>query len=121
MIALIMAFIFLSVQSVSAQDPTKVDNKHYTVEFENEYVRVIRIKYGPGEKSVMHYHPAGVAVFLNDQQVKFTLPDGKSEDSNVIAGQTIWAPAGKHLPENIGTGSSELILVELKKMTKMKK
>ena len=121
MIVLIMAFIFLSVQSISAQDPTKVDSKHYTVEFENEYVRVIRIKYGPNEKSVMHYHPSAVAVFLNDQQVKFTLPDGKSEETNVKAGQTIWSPAGKHLPENIGTESSELILVELKKKTKMKK
>jgi hypothetical protein len=44
-------------------DPVKVDPKHYTVEFENDKVRVLRIKYGPGEKSVMHAHPALVAVF----------------------------------------------------------
>ena len=35
-----------------AQDATKVDPKHYKVEFENDEVRVLRITYGPGEKSV---------------------------------------------------------------------
>ena len=44
-------------------DPVKVDPKHYKVEFENESVRVLRISYAPGEKSVMHYHPNAVAVY----------------------------------------------------------
>jgi hypothetical protein len=35
----------------TAEDPVKVDPKHYKVEFENDRVRVVRIKYGPGEKS----------------------------------------------------------------------
>ena len=38
-------------------DPINVDPKHYKVEFENERVRVLRVSYGPGEKSVMHYNP----------------------------------------------------------------
>ena len=33
-----------------AQDPVKVDSKHYTVEFENEKIRVVRISTEP-EKS----------------------------------------------------------------------
>jgi len=37
-----------------AQDPVEVDPRHYTVEVENEKVRVLRIKYGPREKSTMH-------------------------------------------------------------------
>jgi hypothetical protein len=32
--------------------------------------RVLRIHYGPHEKSVMHYHPATVAVFLTDVRVE---------------------------------------------------
>ena len=47
-------------------DPVKVDPQHYKVEFENERVRVLRIKYGAGEKSVMHSHPEAIAVFLTD-------------------------------------------------------
>ena len=57
---------------VIAQDPVKVDAKHYKVEFENDQVRVLRITYGPGEKSVMHEHPGAVAVFLSGGKVKFT-------------------------------------------------
>jgi quercetin dioxygenase-like cupin family protein len=97
-----------------AQDPVKVDPKHYKVEFENERVRVLRICYGAGEKSVMHGHPASVAVFLTDGQVKFTTLDGKTTDVPMKAGTTQWTPAGKHLPENIGDKPLELILVELK-------
>ena len=97
-----------------AQDPVKVDPKHYKVEFENEHVRVLRISYGAGEKSVMHSHPNSVAVFLTDGQVKFTTPDGKSREVPAKAGSTQWTPAGKHLPENIGDKPFELILVELK-------
>src|SRR5712692_1718191 len=57
----------------SSSRPVKVDSKHYTVEFENDQVRVLRIKYGARDKSVMHSHPNGVGVFLTETHVKFTL------------------------------------------------
>ncbi len=97
-----------------AQDSVKVDPKHYKVEFENDQVRVLRITYGPHEKSVMHEHPANVAVFLTDGQARFTLPDGKAQDAPVKAGTVQWDGGGKHLPENTGDKPFELILVELK-------
>ena len=40
-----------------AQDAVKVDPSHHKVEFENDQVRVLRIRFGPGEESVMHEHP----------------------------------------------------------------
>jgi quercetin dioxygenase-like cupin family protein len=97
-----------------AQDPTQVDAKHYKVAFENDQVRVLRITYGPHEKSVMHEHPNAIAVFLEDGHMKFTLPDGKTQDVNVKAGDSKWTPAGKHLPENQGDKPFEVVLVELK-------
>ena len=103
-----------SVVPAMAQDPVKVDSKHYKVEFENDKVRVLHITYGPHEKSVMHHHPANVAVFLTDGQVRFTLPDAKTQDVSVKAGTTRWNAGGKHLPENVGDKPFELILVELK-------
>ena len=92
----------------------QVDSKHYKVVFENDQVRVLRITYGPHEKSVMHDHPNAVAIYLTDQNVKFTSPDGKTQTLPGKAGETIWTPAGKHLPENLGDKPMELILVELK-------
>ena len=98
----------------AAQDATKVDAKHYTVEFENDQVRVLRVKYGAHEKSVMHSHPASVAVFLTAGSVKFTLPDGKTTPADVKPGSVQWEAGGKHLPENMGDKPLEVVLIELK-------
>src|SRR5207253_2245293 len=97
-----------------AQDAAKVDAKHYTVAFENDQVRVLKVHYGPGEKSTMHSHPNTVAVFLTDTKGRFTFPDGKSEDFNARAGDAIWNDAKVHLPENTGDKAFEVVLVELK-------
>src|SRR5918999_3932337 len=97
-----------------AQDPVKVDANHYKVEFENESVRVLRVKIGPGEKSIMHQHPNAVAIFQSSGKGKFTFPDGKTEERDIVAGQAIWTPATTHQPENIGSSAFEVILVELK-------
>lgn len=107
-------FVFALAVPALAQDPVKVDAKHYKVESENARVRILRAKYGPGEKSVMHRHPATIAVFLTDGKVRFTYPNGKSEEMEFKAGQTAWRPATKHMPENIGTQEMEVIVIELK-------
>jgi quercetin dioxygenase-like cupin family protein len=96
-------------------DPVKVDAKHYKVQFENDSVRVLHISYGPGEKSVMHSHPNGVAVYLTDGMVSMTTPDGKSQDMPGKAGDAVWTPAGNHLPQNVGAKAFQVVLVELKK------
>jgi quercetin dioxygenase-like cupin family protein len=100
--------------AANAQDPVKVDPKHYKVEFENDSVRVLRITYPAHEKSVMHHHPNSVAVFLTDGQSRFTLPGGKTQDAPMKAGVVQWTEAGEHLPENVGDKPFELVLVELK-------
>jgi quercetin dioxygenase-like cupin family protein len=99
---------------VSAQDATKVDPKHYTVISENAQLRIVKVHYGPGEKSVMHSHPAGVVVYLTDGKTKFTYPDGKTEEVIGKAGDARYTPAVTHLPENIGDKGMDAILVELK-------
>jgi len=99
---------------VSAQDAVKVDPKHYTVVSENAQVRILRVHYGPHEKSVMHSHPATVAVFLTDAKGQFTFPDGKKQDFAVKAGETQYEAATTHLPENTGDAGMDLVVVELK-------
>ena len=97
------------------QDAVKADPKHYTVEFENDQMRVLRIKYGPHEKSVMHSHPAGVVIMLTDMNTKFTFADGKTEERQGKAGSVLQAEAVSHLPENLSDQPFEAVLVELKK------
>jgi quercetin dioxygenase-like cupin family protein len=102
-------------QRPASGDPVAVDPKHYKVELENDQVRVLRITYGPHEKSVKHGHPASVLVCLTDFHAKFALAEAKTEERRGKAGQVIYMPAEEHLPENLGTQPLELILVELKK------
>ena len=112
--ALSLLALLLAPSIARAQDPTKVDAKHYKVESENDKVRVLRIHYGPHEKSVMHEHPAGQVVYLSDSNMKFTTPDGKSQVLQGKAGQTAWLEAGKHLPENLSDKPTDAILIEIK-------
>lgn len=107
-------FVMACAVPALAQDPVKVDPNHYKVEFENASVRILRVKVGPGEKSVMHRHPNAVAIFQTNGRIKFTFPNGKTEERDITAGTTLWTPAIKHQPENIGSAEFEVILVELK-------
>jgi len=113
-ILLPLLFVLAFAIPVIAQDATKADPNHYKVEFENSRVRVLRVKYGPHEKSVMHSHPDAVAIFQTDGRIKFTYPGGKTEERDMKAGTTLFTPAIKHLPENITDGDMEVILIELK-------
>ena len=97
-----------------AQDPTVVDSDKYKVEFENDQVRVLRITYGPGDKSVMHEHPDAAVVILSGGTVRMHYPDGTTEDLESNDGDAYWSDAVTHLPENIGDGRLEAILVEFK-------
>ncbi|HXW91253.1 MAG TPA: hypothetical protein VEK33_11965 [Terriglobales bacterium] len=99
----------------TVDDPVKVDPKHYRVEFENDRVRVVRIKYKPGEKSVMHSHPESIAVFLTEAHAKFTYPHGKGENIKAKAGSVQHMDAFTHLPENVSKKSFEVIQVELRR------
>lgn len=102
------------VPEPTADDPVQVDPRHYKVEFETDRVRVVRIKYGPREKSVMHSHPESVAVFLTDAHAKFTYPDGRTEDIQANAGSVQHMDAFSHLPESLSNKPFEVIQIELK-------
>ena len=83
-------------------DPTVVDKAHYKVEFENDYVRVLRIHFGPNEKGLTHEHILNrVVVYLNDQ------PNAKADDVRL-------AGAATHAEENASAQPADRIAVELK-------
>jgi hypothetical protein len=97
----------------------------YHLEFENEYVRVLRITYPPHHKAAMHTHlaPGGVIVALTDQDARVTGPDGSTRELHFKAGQARWAMAtpgadrssfSAHAEENLGDKPFELIRIDPK-------
>jgi quercetin dioxygenase-like cupin family protein len=98
--------------SVWAQDAVKADPAHYKVLVDNASVRVLKISYPAGEKSVMHAHPDTIVVPLTSTTMQFTLPDGKKVDAKMVSESAQYATAGTHLPTNVGTGPTEALLVE---------
>lgn len=111
---MLLALFSIAAGSAFAQDPVEVDPAHYSVVFENDQVRVLRIRYGPNEQGVMHSHPAGVAVYFDDINGEFTLPDGQVMNAEGKARDAVWTPAGAHQPRNLSDKAFELIQVELK-------
>ena len=104
----------------SFPDAVTADPKHYTVAFENDVARFLRVKYGPGERSVMHRHLPGCVIFLTDQTFNFTIPDGTTEPASVPAGALGCSDGNVHLPENIAE-EAEFIMVEFKDRTAFQK
>jgi quercetin dioxygenase-like cupin family protein len=96
------------------QDPVKVDPEHYRVELENEKVRILRVRYGPHEKSVMHGHPPSVQINLTIAHLVVTYSDGRTESIQGKAGQVLLLPASERLPENLSDFPYEAIAIELK-------
>ena len=111
---MLVGLVVASAVPAFAQDPVKVAPNIYSVVFENDQVRVLRVVVAPGAKSPMHEHPANVVVPLTAAAVRFTLPDGTTQEATMTPGTPVWGPAGKHAGENLGTTRVEAIIVELK-------
>jgi hypothetical protein len=67
--ALLLAAVFLSCAVAAfSQDPLKVAPEAYKLQFENEWVKVTRVHYGPRARVPLHDHSRRPAayVYLND-------------------------------------------------------
>ncbi|HTM26671.1 MAG TPA: hypothetical protein VL225_15850 [Vicinamibacterales bacterium] len=112
--ALVCACVALGAAAALAQDPVKVDPAHYKVVMENASVRVLKIDYAPGAKSPMHQHPDAIVIPLAASKVRFTMPDGTTQDSELASESAMYTPAGTHSPSNLGPGRVTALLIEFK-------
>jgi len=97
----------------------------YKVELENEFVRVVRVRYPAHSSGAMHSHPAPGALIvpLTDQDARVKGQDGSTREIHVQAGQVRWAVAtpGKdlstfsaHAEDNLADGPFEILRIEPK-------
>lgn len=107
--------LILAVASLAwGQDPTKVEPKHYKLDFENDKVQVVSVHYGPHEKSAMHEHPGGVVVVITAGHLKFTDEDGKTTEVFAKPGEARWFAPFHHRVENVGDTAYNAVYVGVK-------
>ena len=92
------------------QDAITADPRHYSVEFENDIVRVLRVRLGAGDSTPAHSHSAYCAIEITDSSLK----EGNGPTSESKAGQVFCGDATSHAPKNVGKALAESIVVEFK-------
>jgi hypothetical protein len=121
----VLAFCEVAAQSPSSspsKDPLKVAPEAYKLDFENDWVRVMRVRYGPRVKIPEHYHterPAAYVYLTDAGPVIFKhidLPYGAITRPAVKAGSFRLYRAVKevHSVENTTEIPSEFLRVEFK-------
>jgi quercetin dioxygenase-like cupin family protein len=108
LLALLIAGAALA-QDASVANPTTVQ-----VKLDNPSVRVLETALNPGQKEHVHSHPACVIYVVSGGKARSHMADGKSVDSELITGATIYREPITHWTENIGTSPIHLIIMELK-------
>ncbi len=112
-IILLSLLVFLSTTAY-AQDPVKTSPQYYKVLLENDQVRVLEYRLKAGEKEPVHSHPAGVVYVLSGAKLKFSYPDGRTEERTAATGETIWRDPTTHAVENVGDTEAHAITIDLK-------
>jgi hypothetical protein len=85
------------------------------IEFENDRVKVVRVKLGKREKHPVRARKDRVIIWLTDSHYVRTEPNGKKEELRRKAGDVAWRTASQHQVENMGEDQQEVVIVELKK------
>ena len=105
-----------------AQQPYSTLPRNYKLEFENQWVRISRVKYEPGDRLPVHSHPSipTVYVYLTDggpirfihKGAPFTLERPAVKAGGVRFNRN--AKVETHETEYLGESASEYLRIELK-------
>jgi hypothetical protein len=99
----------------TALDPLRVDPQDFTLVFESNQVRVLRLKIGPLRSVPMHEYALNhLFVYITDQNVCQTSPKGKVEATHYKAGDASWGGPAKQKLDNLNDKLIEAVVVELK-------
>lgn len=99
-------------------DPAEVASNVYRKIFENKLIRVFDIRFKPGEKAEMHWHPNHLVYVIDDGRLEVTPPKGEVMKAVAKAGDVMWMDSGHHEAINPGKADFHALVVELKGNTK---
>ena len=106
----------MSATKIAAGDPAKVPSQNYKVLLENNCMRALEYRSKPGEKTVMHSHPACLVYSFTPSRIRITIRTGTSTEFDLKAGEIMWLEKDTHSTENIGATDAHLLIVEIKEI-----
>jgi quercetin dioxygenase-like cupin family protein len=111
----LVAALLCPTQTTRAQDPVKVDPRHYKVIMENDSVRILEFRDEPGHKVPKHSHPPYFVYVLSDAKRLFADECVTPKTVILKTGETIDSKVGvTHCEENVGHTNTHLLVVEFK-------
>lgn len=112
----------MTADAAAALDAMVAAPNHHELLLENERVRVLDTRLGPGERTPVHTHasPAALYVmswsdFVRRDADGNVIVDSRGWDRQPAIGEALWLPPlTPHSVENVGETELRLIAVELK-------
>ena len=113
----------LLAHDLPANDAIAVAAQHHKLLLENDSVRVLETRIGPGERTAVHSHPWPSALYVvtwsdfvrYDPEGK-VLVDSRTMSTKPQPGAALWSPPiPSHYIQNVGTAELLVIAVELKR------
>ena len=111
-----------SQRDVGDLDAVAAAPHHHTVLLENDHVRVLDTKLGPGETTPVHVHPWPSVLyvlswsdFVRYDPAGNVLVDSRKQGVSPALGSAIWAgPLPPHRASNVGTVDLHILAIEFK-------
>ncbi len=98
----------------NAPDILEVAGNVYNFKMENDRIRVFEVIFNPKDVAKMHHHPDHLIYVIKGGKLKLT-SEGKTDVLNLETGKAMFLNAQNHEAENVGDGTIDLLVVELKK------
>jgi hypothetical protein len=99
----------------TALDPLRVAPGNFTLIFENDQVRVLRLKVGPRQSVPMHEYTLNhLAVCMTDLDARMTSPEGEAEVAQHKLGDFSWSGPSHEKIDNLTDQPLETVVLELK-------
>ena len=106
----------LPSKGVPSSAPSLAGVAGYTLEMENERVRIFRLVLAPGQSSEDHLHALhGMSVVITEGKIAVELPRAEAETVTFKPGDYQWHDGGmRHSLRNVGSTTFEAVDIELK-------
>jgi len=113
-LTVLLFFIACSSSDISLL-PEKVSPDVYKVLLENEDIKILEVKFAPGQSDNMHEHYPATVYIVEGGKAQVTLPDGTVNEINPPSDFILHNPEkAKHQVKNIGDNTMKIILFERK-------